>query len=378
MDESEHATEESSNPHHWFSHLLDRFDEFHARFEGPNTIGNNRTFWAVFWGIFAILLVYPMIVNTFVLKTNTSFFIWVILALSLSIVWGYSGIFNFGQMATFGLGGYAYGVVAINLTEMIGGTVLALLIGVVLPAVVMAALGYFMFYGQVSGLYVAIITLVVTLMFNLLLTRTSGTTIGDAQLGGLNGMSGIPTLELDVVAFSFDLTPVSEYYLVLALMIAVYLGLRYTVNSYYGYVMIAIREDERRTQMFGYDIRKLKTALFSAGAALGGLAGVLYVSWSGFIDPTMFGLVSASLPIIWVTVGGRGTLLGSGIAAYLLQYTSNELGAMGTGYSFIFLGILFILVILFFPSGIVPALRDRWVAWSTTRKQSGSVQEGNS
>lgn len=377
MDKSEHSSTESSSLHQQFDPLLDRVDEFHSRFEGPNTIGNNRIFWAVFWITFGALLLYPMVANTFLVKTNTSFFIWVILALSLSIVWGYSGIFNFGQMATFGLGGYAYGVVAINLTEMAASTGLALLVGVLVPAVVMAALGYFMFYGQVSGLYVAIITLVVTLMFNLVLTRTSGSTIGEAQIGGLNGMSGIPSLELDLAILSFDLTPVSEYYLVLVLMIAIYLGLRYAVNSYYGYVMIAIREDEQRTQMFGYDIRKLKTALFSAGAALGGLAGVLYVSWSGFIDPTMFGLVSASLPIIWVTVGGRGTLLGSGVAAYLLQYTSNELGAMGTGYSFIFLGILFILVILFFPNGIVPALRDRWVTWSTIRNQSSNSQEDN-
>lgn len=357
--------------------VVARLGRFHSRFEGPNTIGNTNKFWTGFWLVCGFMLVYPFLTNTYMVKTNTDFFIWVILALSLSIVWGYSGIFNFGQMATFGLGGYTYGVVAINLSEMAGGSVIGLVAGLVVPAFVMAALGYFMFYGQVSGLYVAIITLVATLMLNLAVTRTSGTAIGEAQLGGLNGLSGIPAFQVDVAGLSAELTPLTEYYLVIALMVGAYLGLRYLVNSYYGYVMIAIREDELRTEMFGYDIRKFKTLIFSGGAALGGLAGVLYVSWSGFIDPSMFGLVAASLPIIWITVGGRGTLLGSGVAAYLLQYTSHELGAIGSEYSFIFLGLLFIGVILYFPNGIVPALRDRWVAWSTARSQQTTIQEAD-
>jgi branched-chain amino acid transport system permease protein len=255
--------------------------------------------------------------------------------------------------------------------------VIGLVAGLIVPALVMAALGYFMFYGQVSGLYVAIITLVTTLMLNLAFTRTSGTSIGEAQLGGLNGLSGIPSFYVDAGGISLELSPLTEYYLVFALMMGTYLGLRYLVNSYYGYVMIAIREDELRTEMFGYDIRKIKTLIFTGGAALGGLAGVLYVSWSGFIGPSMFGLVSASLPIIWITVGGRGTLLGSGIAAYFLQYTSHELGAVGSEYSFIFLGLLFIGVILYFPNGIVPAVRDRWVAWSTARSGQTTIQEAD-
>lgn len=357
--------------------IVARLDRFHSRFEGPNTIGNTNRFWTGFWIVAGVMLVYPMLTNTYMVKTNTDFFIWVVLALSLSIVWGYSGIFNFGQMATFGLGGYTYGIVAINLSEMAGGSVIGLVAGLIVPALVMAALGYFMFYGQVSGLYVAIITLVTTLILNLAFTRTSGTSIGEAQLGGLNGLSGIPSFYVDAGGISLELSPLTEYYLVFALMMGTYLGLRYLVNSYYGYVMIAIREDELRTEMFGYDIRKIKTLIFTGGAALGGLAGVLYVSWSGFIGPSMFGLVSASLPIIWITVGGRGTLLGSGIAAYFLQYTSHELGAVGSEYSFIFLGLLFIGVILYFPNGIVPAVRDRWVAWSTARSGQTTIQEAD-
>jgi len=354
-----------------------RVRRFHSRFEGPNTIGNTNRFWTGFWLVAGFMLVYPMLTNTYMVKTNTDFFVWVVLALSLSIVWGYSGIFNFGQMATFGLGGYTYGIVAINLSETVGGSVLGLVAGLVVPALVMAALGYFMFYGRVSGLYVAIITLVATLTLNLLVTRTSGASIGEAQLGGLNGLSGIPALHVDAGGLSLELSPLTEYYLVFAVMVGTYLGLRYLVNSYYGYIMIAIREDEERTEMFGYDIRKCKTLIFSGGAALGGLAGVLYVSWSGFVDPSMFGLVAASLPIIWITVGGRGTLLGSGVAAYFLQYTSHELGAVGSEYSFIFLGLLFIGVILYFPNGIVPALRDRWVAWSAARSQQTAIQEAD-
>lgn len=355
--------DEMSGPQGNRERVLKTIEGFHSRFEGPNTIGNSRHFWMGFWIVLGILLIYPMLRSTYMVKTYSDFFVWVILALSLSIVWGYTGIFNFGQMATFALGGYTYGIIAINLSELTGGNIIGVLGGLAVPAIVMAAIGYFMFYGKVAGLFVAIITLVVTLILNLLFTRTSGMTIGEAQLGGLNGLSGAPSLIPDVP--STGLTIIVEYYLILIMMVGAYLGLRYLANSYYGYVMIAIREDQSRTEMFGYDIRKLKTLIFSGGAALGGLAGILYVSWSGFIDPTMFGIVSASLPIIWITVGGRATLLGSGIAAFFLQYTSHELGSLGSEYSYIFLGTLFILVILFFPEGIVPALHDYIVNWSS-------------
>lgn len=329
-------------------------------FEGPNTIGNSRRFWVAFGSVVAFLLVYPLLTNPHVVITNSKFFIWMILALSLAVVWGYTGIFNFGQTAFFGLGGYAFGIVAINLAGVTGGTNLALLAAVVAPVVASALIGYFMFYGRVSGLYVAILTLAVALTGNLFLTRTTGEQIGAAALGGANGMTGIPDHTLGVGSLAVEFGPTAEYYFVVVTLIVVYLGLRYALNSYYGYVMVAIREDEERTEMFGYDVRRMKLLVFTAMAGLGGFAGGLYAGLDNFIDPTIMGLTLASLPIVWVTVGGRDTLVGAALGAYVLQSISNQLSTVGSGYTVIFLGVVLVVVVLFFPEGIVPATMALW------------------
>lgn len=329
-------------------------------FGGPNTIGNSGRFWLVFGLTTLLILIYPFLTNTYVIIVNTDYFIWVILALSLSVVWGYTGIFNFGQTGFFGLGGYAFGVIGINLIDVTGGTNIALIGAILVPVVFSLLLGYFMFYGRVGGLYVAILTLVVTLMINLILVRSTNESIGTAQLGGNNGITGIPELTLGGGGFSLALDPLLLYYFVAIMLLATYLGLRYILNSYYGYVMLAIREDEARTEMFGYNIKKLKLLVFVGSAGLGGFAGGLYAAWGNFIDPTLMSLTLAALPIIWITVGGRDTLIGAALGAYALQSISTTLSTFGSGHTIIFLGSVLIVVILFFPDGIVPAVYQWW------------------
>jgi branched-chain amino acid transport system permease protein len=241
-----------------------------------------------------------------------------------------------------------------------GGTNVAILAAVVVTVVASALLGYFMFYGEIRGLYVAILTLAVALTGNLLLVRTTNTTIGAAELGGNNGITGIPSLTLGAGPFSTTLGITAQYYLVAVLLVATYLGLRILLNSYYGYVLLAIREDEDRTRMLGYDVRKLKLIAFSLTAGLAGFSGALHAAWGNFIDPTVMGLTAASVPIIWVTVGGRNTLIGPLVAAYALQSISTRLSTVGSGYTNIFLGAVFVLAVLFFPDGLVPAVVNRW------------------
>lgn len=328
--------------------------------EGQNTLGNSTRFWYGFLVVVAFVFAYPLLTNPFVLKVNTDYFIWIILALSLAVVWGYTGIFNFGQTAFFGLGAYTFGIVGITLIDVTGGTNVAVVAAVLLTVVASALLGYFMFYGRIRGLYVAILTLAVALTGNLILTRTTNTTIGAAELGGNNGITGIPTLTLGGGGLSIELGVTAQYYLVAALLVATYLGLRVLLNSYYGFVLLAIREDEDRTRMLGYDVRKLKLISFSLTAGLAGFAGALHASWGNFIDPSVMGLTLAALPIIWVTVGGRDTLIGPIIAAYALQSISTKLSTVGSGFTNIFLGAVFVLVVLFFPDGLIPAVVEWW------------------
>jgi len=341
--------------------LLAWFDGLWAPFEGPNTVGNSRRFWAAFVLITGYLLVFPMLANPFRVLLTTGFFIWVFLALSLSLIWGYAGIFSFGQTAFFGLGGYIFGVVGINLIDTTGATNIALLAGIVLPALFAAVLGYFMFYGRVSGVYVAIITLATTLILELLFSRTAGEeyTIGEAALGGYNGMVGIPSITLGYQETTIAFDIVGMYYLVIVTLVALYLGLRYLVNSNFGYVLVATREDEDRTEMFGYDIRRVKLLVFTLGGAIGGLGGVMYAASGNFISPPIMGLTFAALPVIWVTVGGRTTLLGAILATIGLRYFDNAIASTSSEFSLIAVGVLLLVVVLFFPSGVVPTV----VSW---------------
>ena len=329
-------------------------------FEGPRTVGNSGRFWAGLAIVYLLALAYPFVTNAYSVLITTGFFIWIFLALSLSVIWGFTGIFSFGQTAFFGLGGYVFGVVGINLIDVTGATNLAVLAGIALPAAFAAVLGYFMFYGRVSGVYVAIITLATTLILELLFSRTAGQqyVIGEASLGGYNGMTGIPSITLGFGSRTVAFAGLSMYYLVVVVLLILYLGLRYLVNSDYGHVMVATREDETRTEMFGYDIRFVKLQVFTLSGAIGGLGGVFYAAHGNFISPPIMGLAFAALPVIWIPVGGRTTLLGAIVGTFGLRYFDDYLANVGSEFSTIMMGLLLLVVVLFFPSGVVPTIQS--------------------
>lgn len=341
--------------------VVDNLDRVFGRFDGPNTTGNSPLFWTAFLVVVAIAAVYPFLTSPFRVLNTTGYFVWIFLALSLCFIWGFGGIFSFGQTAFFGIGGYTFGVIGTNLVEVTGATNLALIGAIVIPAALAAVIGYFMFYGRVSGVYVAIITLAVTLILELLFGRTAGPqyTIGNAALGGFNGMTNIPSLAFGIDPIAVSLDPVPMYYFVLLLLLGTYLALRYVVNSDYGYVLIAIRENETRTEMFGYDVRKIKLQTFAIGGALAGLSGALFASWNNFISPPVMGLVTAALPVIWVTIGGRETFLGAIFGALGLQIMDSELAAVGSEFGLIALGVILLIVIVYFADGVVPAVVSR-------------------
>ncbi len=329
-----------------------------AIFEGSRTIGKSRTFWSGFIILLIFTLIYPLIVGSYTVFQTTVYFVWVILALSLTLIWGYTGIFSFGQTAFFGLGGYLFGIIAGNLIEITGTTNIAFVSGIVGPAIFAAIIGYFLFYGRVSGVYVAIITLCITLVLELIFRSTGNFSIGEVTLGGYNGLNRVEELTFGIGEASFSLGPIAQYYFVVLILLSLYLGLRYILNSNFGYVLVAIREDEERTEMLGYDVRKIKMKVFTISGAIAGLAGVLFVSWGSFINPTVMGLTTAALPVIWITIGGRETLIGSIIAAFGLQYVDTSLSSISNEYSILVLGLILVVSILVFPRGIVPKIME--------------------
>ena len=301
-----------------------------------------------------IALGVPQVVDQFGLLQLTVFAAMCILALSLGFVWGYGGILCFGQSAFFGLGAYTYAVTAINLEE----STVAVILAMVMPAVFAALLGYFMFYGRLSDVYLGVITLSVTLIFFNLMNSTAGDAyrVGKARLNGFNGMPSLPTLNVPGDPGRL-LDPAETFYLVMACLVIVYVGLHVLLASHFGRVVVAIRENEARCELLGYDVRLHKLLVFTIGGGIAGLAGCLFANWGAFVSPNVFSLTMTSQIIIWVIVGGLGTLLGPIIGCLIMQYLATALGTQQLANTSLVFGVIFLAFVLLVPRGIVPSLR---------------------
>jgi branched-chain amino acid transport system permease protein len=277
-------------------------------------------------------------------------------ALSQGFLWGYGGIMSFGQAAFLGIGGYAYAVSVINL----GDSTLPVVIAIIAPMLFAALLGYFMFYGRISDAYIGVITLTVSVILFELINSTSGNAyhIGSAELGGFNGIPGVPPLNFPGDP-SNALSPEQTWYAAMGSLIAVYALLRAILASRFGRVVVAIRENETRAMLLGYDPRLYKLLTFIISAGVAGLAGCLYTIWGGFISPTVFGLTMSAQVIIFVLVGGLGTLLGPILGAVGIQYLIILAGSQNMVDSNLGLGIVLVAFVLLVPQGIVPTIRDK-------------------
>ena len=223
--------------------------------------------------------------------------------------------------AFLGLGGYAYAVSMINM----GDSTLPILIAILVPTLFAGLLGYFMFYGRISDAYIGVITLTVSVILFQLVNTTSGSQyrIGEAELGGFNGIPAIPALnKLGDAGNPLDNDGI--WYAAMGALILVYALLRWVLASRFGRVVVAIRENETRAQLIGYDPRLYKLLAFMISGAVAGLAGCLYANWGGFISPTVFGLSMSAQVIIFVLVGGLGTLVGPMLGAVLIQCSSSR------------------------------------------------------
>lgn len=302
----------------------------------------------------------PSVLQLFTIINLTTGIALAVLALSLALVWGYGGILCFGQTAFFGIGAYAYTVAAINFD----GSTWAVLVAILVAAAFAAALGYFVFYGRVSDVYLAVITLTVALILYSLIRRTSGPEykIGTALLGGFNGVTSPPlNLPWDT---GFVLFPEQVFYVAMVALIIAYVFTCWLVNTHFGRVCVSIRENETRAELLGYDTRLYKLGIFTVGAAIAGLAGVLFCNGVGRITPDVFNLYNSALTIIWVIVGGRGTLIGPILGAFALFYLTSALGSQATLNNNLVLGSILVVFVLGVPKGVVPTVTD----WVGTRR----------
>ena len=301
----------------------------------------------------AAIFVLPKVLELFTLINATIYVSMAILTLSLALIWGYGGILCFGQAAFFGLGGYTYAVAAINFGDSTWAVVLAMMV----PALFAALMGYFMFWGRIGDVYLGVITLTMTLILFKLFNATAGDAykIGKAGLGGFNGIPLTPPLNLPW-NIGTQLAPEDVWYIAAVLLVVFYFGSRWLLSTSFGRVVISIRENERRTELLGYDVRRYKLGIFTIGGAMAGMAGILFANCV-FVSPTMFSLFYNAQVIIWVTVGGLGTLLGPIFGSIVLQMLVAKLGTLKGVDPNVVLGGILIVFVLLVPKGILPVLQ---------------------
>jgi ABC-type branched-subunit amino acid transport system permease subunit len=324
--------------------------------EGPQTLGRGPLFWGAAGLVLLAAVAYPLVADGYTVGNTVYFFTWTFMAVGLCLVWGYGGSLSFGQTAFFGLSGYAYGVLTLNFGAAHGFTLIAVVASLACTAMFAAVLGYFLYFGRISGVFLGIVTLSVTLVFERFMAQTAGPEwhIGVARLNGFNGMSGMPPLTLPWFGGDLVLFPdVGLYYLVLAMLVLTYLGLRILVNSRFGNVLVAIRENPERAEMLGYDVRKYQLVAFVIGAVLAGLSGTLYTSWGQYITPSSMSITAAALPIVWVAVGGRGDLTATLVGTLAVLAAFQALTIYGSQYALVVMGLLLVATVLIAPEGLI-------------------------
>jgi ABC-type branched-subunit amino acid transport system permease subunit len=304
--------------------------------------------------LFLGLIVYPLMSSDYSVLNLASFLVMVFISLSVSLIWGYTGIFSSGQSLFFGIGGYVYGILFLNVNEP-SLTPIAFILGILAAGLIALILGYFIFYGGVNDMFVGLITLCVTLACETFLAQTAGPEwkIGKVPLGGYNGINSIPTISLGLGQSVITFDGNKLYYFILILLLAIYIFLRILLVSRWGYAFIAIRENRERSKMFGYNVPFIQTMVFALGGALASFSGILYACWGGYMTPSTMSLSAATLPVVLVAAGGRKNLTAAMIFTLIYLSFSQYLSANGNQYALVILGCVLLLVILFLPEGVI-------------------------
>ena len=303
---------------------------------------------------FIILAMIPVFVDSYYVNNISFFMLWTFIALSLSLIWGKGGILSFGQAAFFGLAGYSFGIIGINFADVFGVGVWSVILALIITGIFGLIVGYFLFYGGIYDVFVGIVTLSITLVFETFMSQTAGPewTVGIARLNGFNGMQGMPSIGINLFGYKFLALDNKGYYVILILAIlAIYL-LDKLANSKFGLVLSASKEDRLRVQSLGYNVKKVHMLTFAISAVLAGMSGILYTNWGGFITPESMGLVSAALPVVYCAASGKNNFFAVFLGTILLVWISQELAINGRQFALIFMGLLLVIATRYFPDGM--------------------------
>lgn len=345
--------------------------------------GEGVAFWAV-GGI--LLLVMPALnilpsedswfhLSDFSLNRFGKFFAFAILALGLDLIWGYTGILSLGQGVFFGLGAYCMGMhlmLTIGKESVYGSDLpdfmvwnqvkelplfwkpffsfpVAVVGAILVPMLFALVFGFFAFRSRIKGVYFAIITQALALAAWLVFNRN------DTNLGGTNGLTDFK----QVIGYRLS-DPGTQrvlYVLTVLCLGGAYFLCRWIIRSRAGRVLVAVRDSEKRVVFSGYTPANYKLFVFVVSAGLAGLSGLLYAPQVGIITPAQIGVLPSLEMVIWVAVGGRGSLVGAVLGAVSVNYGRSVLTNYFPELWPFILGGLFVLVVLLFPDGLVGIIR---------------------
>ena len=216
-----------------------------------------------------------------------------------------------------------------------------------MPALLAVLLGYFLFSSRIAGPYFAIIMLAIAVIFERIATDWY-------YVGGFNGIFDIPPLTLSVPGlFAYQITqPILLYYVILGITVASYIFCYRVVQSPFGSILAAIKDNEDRVEFFGYNIAHYKIKVYAISAGLAGLAGALFATVFSYVGPTILGFTMSTEVLVWVILGGKGTLLGAMMGAILVRFLEAFLSDILAYYWIILLALFFIVTVMFFPRGL--------------------------
>ncbi|MBD2019042.1 urea ABC transporter permease subunit UrtC [Leptolyngbya sp. FACHB-36] len=339
-----------------------------------------------------ILVVLPFVAGGFQTNLMAKLLLFGALGVSLDLVWGFAGILSFAHGVFFTLGGYAMAYyLKLNLSasaNTYGGSLpdfmvwnglkelpwfiaplqffpIAAFAMVAVPAGFAYIIGWFIFRSKVSGVYITIITLAISSALTTFFVSQQ------AYTGGTNGITDVSSLSL----FGLVIPPIGLYFIILVFTVFVIAASWWLTQSNFGLILRSIQENEQRISYLGYDVASFKIFIWTLSAGIAGIAGGLFVPLNKFISPVYLAVAFGTQIVIWVAVGGRGTLFGPVIAAILLGQVQNYADRVTQDWQLV-VGVLLLIVVLFLPDGLMGLVPKQFKLNDSTRL--GAIVRSNS
>ena len=291
-----------------------------------------------------LVAVGPVILDTYTVNILVRSFLYAATALTVDVLWGYTGILTFGQSAFFAIGAYAAGLAFTHIGFGAGTALTALLAGVIVAMAVAALVGWLAFWHGASPLYVSVVTLVLSIVVTQLLFS------GGTFTGSSTGLSGFD---------SFDISVENWFRIAGAGLVLLTFAAWLFVRSDGGRILVAICENEERCEYLGIRVSRVKILLFIIAAAIAAGAGYGYAGYTVVVAPELAGFVFGTELVVWVALGGRGTLLGPVFGTVLIDLISAYLSGNLPFVWKLFIGLGFVVVIVALPQGLMPLLTGR-------------------